>query len=392
MAGTRFDFGKIQILLITLFSCTSMTVVGCGGSGSTGTGGSTASTADCSSTSSDALVSVDNDDSNSLLAAAVTSDCDEVAVFEDDGRVSQAAVSLEDGSSVVAEFNDSGKVVAVRSGDDTLTLSYNDGLGFARGEFTSGSGESSASVFSVARDSDAIATRSSAQNGGFNAAFCDELKQFSEVLNAACEAAPTAPYCGQAIDRASKAAAKLCTDNVEELGELEGTSLGKEEQDFALGVDGFVTARPAANNGTTFICAAEAFGGEPSYEITWTVTSTPAGASAPVSDLPGGAAVVDATSNTGEYGFRVTVTDANGEQSTDDILFVLGDEEFFGAKIVASDEDPDAGVEVNFKAVVQGFDSTDGGSGETDLEPGTIYWDLGDGTTATGANISHAYT
>ena len=155
-----------------------MTLVGCGGSDSTTTDGPTASTADCSSISSDALVSVDDDASNSLLAAAVTSDCDEVAVFEDDGRVSQAAVSLEDGSTVVAEFNVSGEVVAVRSGDDTLTFSYNDSLGFARGEFTSGSGESFASVFSIGRDSDSTATRSSAQNGGFNAAFCDELKQF----------------------------------------------------------------------------------------------------------------------------------------------------------------------------------------------------------------------
>ena len=392
MAGTRSYFGKIRSLLITLSCCTSMALVGCGGSGSTTTGGATASTADCSSTSSDALVSVDTDDSNSLLAAAVTSDCDEVAVFEDDGRVSQTAVSLKDGSNVVAEFNDSGEVVAVRSGDDTLTFSYNDSLGFARGEFTSGSGESSASVFSVQRDSDSTATRSSAQNGGFNAAFCDELKQFSEVLTAACEADPTASYCGEAMDRASKAAAKLCSDNVEELSDLEGTTLGKEERDFALGVDGFVTARAAANNGTTFILASEAFGGQTPYEITWTVTSTPAGASAPVSDLLGGAAVVDATTNTGEYGFRVTVTDANGELSTDDILFVLGDEEFFGARIVASDEDPDAGEEVSFRAVVQGFGNTDGTTGDTDLEPGTIYWDLGDGTSAAGETISHTYT
>ncbi|MCH8963800.1 MAG: PKD domain-containing protein, partial [Planctomycetes bacterium] len=392
MAGTRLYFGKKQSLLVTLFCCTSMTLAGCGGSGSTTTDGPTASTADCSSISSDALVSVDDDASNSLLAAAVTSDCDEVAVFEDDGRVSQAAVSLKDGSIVVAEFNDSGEVVAVRSGGDTLTFSYNDSLGFARGEFTSSSGESSASVFSIGRDSDSTAARSSAQNGGFNAAFCDEMKQFSEVLTAACEAAPTAPYCGQAMDRASKAAAKLCSDNVEELSDLEGTTLGEEEREFALGVDGFVTARPAANNGTTFIGSSEAFGGRPPYEITWTVTSTPTDASATVSDLPGGAAVVDATTNTGEYGFRVSVTDANGDLSTDDILFVLGDEEFFGARIVASDEDPNTGAEVSFKAVVQGFGTTDGTTGGTALEPGTIYWDLGDGTSETGETISHTYT
>ncbi|MCH8052838.1 MAG: nucleoside hydrolase [Planctomycetes bacterium] len=184
MAGTQSYFGKIRSLLITLSCCTSITLVGCGGSGSTTAGGATASTADCSSISSDALVSVDNDDSNSLLAAAVTSDCDQVAVYEDDGRVSQAAVSLKDGSEVIAVFNDDGKVVAVRSGDDTLTLSYNDGLGFARGEYTTGTGESTASVFSVARDSDSTATRSSSQNGGANAAFGHELKQFADTLAA----------------------------------------------------------------------------------------------------------------------------------------------------------------------------------------------------------------
>lgn len=391
MAGTRLYFGKIQSFLIALFCCTSMTVVGCGGSSSTTTE-STASTADCSSISSDALVSVDNDDSNSLLAAAITSDCDEVAVYENDGRVSQAAISLEDGSEVIAEFNDQGKVVAVRSGDDTLTLSYNDGLGFARGEYTTGTGESTASVFSVERDSDSTATRSSSQNGGANAAFCDELKQFADTLAAACEADPDAPYCGQAMERAAKAAEKLCSDNITELGSLEDTFFGDEEQDFPLGVDGFVTARPAANDGTTFICASEAFGGQPPYQIDWTVTSMPTDASAPVSDLPGGAAVVDATTNTGEYVFKVTVTDDSGTQSSDDVTFVLGDEEFFGARIVASNEEPDTGEEVNFKAIVQGFNSGDATIAQATLAPGTIYWDLGDGTTATGETVSHTYS
>lgn len=149
MAGTRSSSGRSQILLITLFCCTGMTIVGCSGSSSTATEGGTASVADCSSISSDALVSVDGDDGNSLLAAAVTSSCDEVAVYEDDGRVSQTAVSLADGNEVVAEFNDAGDVVAVRSGGDTLTLSYNDGLGFARGEYTTGTGESTARAFSI---------------------------------------------------------------------------------------------------------------------------------------------------------------------------------------------------------------------------------------------------
>ena len=391
MAGTRSYFGKIRSLLITLSCCTSMALVGCGGSGSTTTGGATASTADCSSISSDALVSVDTDDSNSLLAAAITSDCDEVAVYEDDGRVSQAAISLKDGSEVVAVFNDEGKVVAVRSGDDTLTLSYNDGLGFARGEYTTGTGESTASVFSVARDSDSTATRSSSQNGGANAAFCDELKQFADTMAAACEANPNAPYCGQAMERAAKAAEKLCSDNITELGDLEDTIFGDQERDFPLGVDGFVTARAAANNGTTFIGASEAFGGQPPYAIEWIVTSMPAGASAPVSDLPGGAAVVDATTNTGEYGFKVTVTDNSGAQSSDDITFVLGDEGFFGARIVASNEDPDTGEEVSFKAIVQGFNSGDATTTPTDLTPGTIYWDFGDGTSASGETVGHTY-
>jgi PKD repeat protein len=368
-----------------------MTIVGCSGSSSTATEGGTASVADCSSISSDALVSVDGDDGNSLLAAAVTSSCDEVAVYEDDGRVSQTAVSLADGNEVVAEFNDAGDVVAVRSGGDTLTLSYNDGLGFARGEYTTGTGESTASVFSVKRDSDSTTTRSSSQNGGANAAFCDELKQFADTLAAACEADAAAPYCGQDMERAAKAAGKLCSDNITELDDLEDTLFGDQEQDFPLGVDGFVTARPAANDGTTFICSAEAFGGQPPYDTTWTVISMPADASAPVSELPGGAAVVDATTNTGEYTFKVTVTDDNGSQSNDEIKFVLGDEGFFGAKIVASNEDLGTDEEVSFKAIVQGYDSSDPTAAQADLATGTIYWDFGDGTTGTGETIAHTY-
>lgn len=379
--------------LATGLCCFTMLVVaGCSGAGS-GTGdGVVASTADCSTTTSDALVSIDQDENTSLAASAVTSDCAEVAIYEEDGNVSQVAFVLESGEQVVTEFNSDGEAVAIRSGDDTLTISYNDGFGFARSEFTSGSGESTASVFSVNRDDSSTTSRSSAQNGGDNAAFCDELKQFASVLDAACTADPEQPFCDKAMDRAAEAAAKICTDNTQTLGGLEGTTLGNQEQDFALGVDGFITARPAANDGTTFICAAEAFGGQPPYDIQWALVSTPADSTAPLTQLPGGAAVADATVNTGTYEFDVTVTDAAGGQAVDSIVFELGDEGFFGAKIVLSTDSPEVGAEVSFKAIIQGFDSDDATAAVVDLAPGTIYWDLGDGTTATGESFTHSYS
>lgn len=389
MKSRPFPECMAKSFILGLFCCTALSLTGCGGTGSQD--GPTASTADCATTTADALVSVDSDDTDSLLASAITSDCDEVAVYEDNGTVSQAAVLLADGSTVVAEFNGKGDVVAVRSGEDTLTLSYNDGLGFARSEFTTAGGDPTASVFSVSRDDGTATKRSSAQNGGENAAFCDELKQFGGVIEAACQADPSQPYCGGAIQRAGQAAAKLCTDNIEELGALEGTVLGNDKQDFPLGVDGFVTARSASNDGTTFICAAEAFGGQPPFDIDWTVSSTPDDGTAPISQLPGGAAVVDATTNTGQYGFLVTVTDANGDQAVDEIPFNLGDEGFFGAKIVASDEDPDVDEEVTFKAIIQDFQS-DATVATEEPAAGTIYWDLGDGTTATGEVVTHSYT
>ena len=95
--------------ILGLFCCTALSLTGCGGTGSQD--GPTASTADCATTTADALVSVDSDDTDSLLASAITSDCDEVAVYEDNGTVSQVAVSLEDGSTVVAGFNGKGDVL-----------------------------------------------------------------------------------------------------------------------------------------------------------------------------------------------------------------------------------------------------------------------------------------
>ena len=116
MASVRFDDARTHSVIVSLACCTVIWIAGCSGSGDGTTDGPVASTADCATTTADALVSVDGDENTSLVASAITSDCDEVAVYEDGGRVSQAAVSLGDGGQVVAEFNADGEVVAVRSG------------------------------------------------------------------------------------------------------------------------------------------------------------------------------------------------------------------------------------------------------------------------------------
>ncbi len=363
-----------------------------GGDGTAGGGDEIRSASDCGSTDADAIVSVDNDEDTALLALAVTSDCDELAVYEDDGRVSQVGVALSDGSQVIAEFNEDGRVVAVRSEDDTLSVSYNDGLGFARAEFTDGSGSSTASVFAVDRDTTASRRFSGSQTDGETLMFCDELDQFAELLAAGCDGDSEQPFCDTKFELAGGAAEGLCQGgNVQQVQRLEDTAFNHDKQPFPLGVDGFVTARPAANGATTFVCAAEAFGGRGPFQLNWELIDMPAGASAPGTSLPGGAAIFDATTNTGAYEFQVTVTDATDATASDGIRFDLGTSAFFGANIVFTPQNPEPGQSISFKAVLQNDTESSMEAGQQAPEPGAIFWQFGDGSNAAGRTASHTF-
>lgn len=387
----------VAFALTASVSCMQLGLTGCSGGSSTGTTTGTASTTDCSSLSSgSAIVNVDTDNSTALTASAVTSNCDEVAVYSANGTVKQVAIVSEDGEEVVAEFDDQGQVVAVRSGADTLSVTYNDSLGFARTEFESG-GESSASIFAIDREVEGSSQRQVSGTEDNSLTFCDELEQFGSLMKNACANDPSQPYCGQAMEQAGDAVRELCSATIQETGELRDSTFGDEQREFELGVDGFVTARPATGDSTTFVLAAVAFGGVRPHTIEWSLIGAPDGADAPITQLPGGAAIADATTDTGRYEFKATVTDAEGLRATDEIAFEMGDEGFIGAVILATKTNPEVGENVDFSAsrsVLTTLDALSPAQADSD-EPtltSVIYWDFGDGTSASGVTVSHTYT
>lgn len=269
---------------------------------------------DCTTTEADALVNIDEDSSTDLLVAAVTSSCDEVAVYEQNGKVSQAAFKdFESGDETVVEYDEEGRVQALRDDDgNTTVFSYNDDQDYVRTTTTDPSGSESSSVFAIPRQNEAA--RAIAQSDSRLAAFCNELLFYDDLLVEACRTEPQPTFCLASIEEATEIAKQLCTaTNIEEPDSLEG-GFGNERQDFDCFVDGFATVRDAAR-GVTVILSAES--GPFGMSGGWTLVEAPN--EAVLDNLGGLAAVVDIPEPFGTYVFEATAEDDSGCTASDTV-------------------------------------------------------------------------
>jgi hypothetical protein len=359
-------------------------IAGCGGDGGTpptnsndnsandNDNGSTPTT-DCQDTSADALVSFDDDDSTTLTATAVTSECDEVAVYSGNGQDVLDVVIVSDDTTIQAEFDENGQVVAARTDDSELTASYNDELSYTRVTIED-DGTTSSNILAVDREVQGQ-TRVVA-GSGTTLDFCQQLQQFSTLLSSGCSGDNPPAFCQGDFAVARTAAERLCgAARIDEVAALQNVSALKVSPTLPLGAEGFATTRPSGE-GTTIILSAVTFGGTPPYTVNWSQSS---GDSAALSSLPGGAAVVDTQSTTGQFAFDVQVRDVAGTATTHSVAVDLGESSFVGVVIQADSVSP---------AINEAIELAASGSTATT----SVLWDFGDGSTGEGQQVRHAWS
>ncbi len=381
--------------LVTLLIVATL-MPGCGGSQSGGPADddmatATQRTADCATTSADALVSLVTTDSG-LSASAVTSSCDEVAIYKEDGAIKTVSIidSTDTSKGVVAEFDEDGRLIVAleRETGDTVTATYNEGLSYAR-VAEDIADTVSASILAVPRD-DGTAARSSAGNTRFE--FCEQLEQFVFIVSAECADSGAPARCVGPFAEAAATARELCTaGEVVEVEQIENLKTRIGDDIVPLGIDGFVTTRPAAA-GTTFIMSAVGYGGVPPYDVTWSQVDGPATA---MTQMPGGAAVGDSTTASGRYTFMAQVRDGDGALASTEVPVDLG-EAFIGVVAQASTKNPEVGAPVTFFAAPADT-LTAAGSIDTTASAGgleyDVFWDFGDGSPgAGGESVEHTYS
>jgi PKD repeat protein len=344
---------------------------GCGGGG--GGGGGTVDVRDCERTSADALVSMDDNPNNELVLNAVTSDCDQVTVFSGNGQAVRQVIIVARDNNVTAEFDADGQLVVARTtGNARVNVSYNGGLSYARVTYDDDNVTSSTLV-SVSRDP---AGRAGAQNTTALEG-CSQLRQLAGILSGNCGDPNPPPYCSGAFDGARQAAETLCSaEALEVVSGFSGLSASQVRTSVPLGVEGFATTRAAAAGGTTIVLTSSAFGGEPPYQVRWRQTE---GASAALTQLPGGAALADISAAGGAFAFETRATDGAGASATAAVEVDLAAASLMNVVIQASNMLPAAGEEVTFN--VAGADAA----------AASIFWDFGDGTTSGGRMVTHAY-
>ncbi|MCG3137188.1 MAG: hypothetical protein HJJLKODD_01031 [Phycisphaerae bacterium] len=356
-------------------------LTGCGGGGGNDNngGGGTVSTSSCQSTSSDVIVQNDDNPDNDLIASSVSGgDCDQVAVFgENTGSLKQVAIATQNGEEIIIELDENGNPVAARDSDGgTTTFAYNDSLGYTRGTYEDGQGNSSTSTFTVDRESSA--RRYGQQNGTESLEFCNELQNLGVVLEgmvAECAAGSTRNFCSSPLVDAARASKELCdAQQVEEVDGFTDHEFSDTEEEFALGVDGYINTRPAANNGTTFIGSSVGYGGVPPYTTTWALLS---GQTMELTQVPGGAMIGDSAESEGTFEFEVTITDSVGSTTTSQVVAVLGET----LLIKASNTNPAVGEEITLEAI-----------GANLPEDALYFWAFGDGDATLGQTVTHTYT
>jgi hypothetical protein len=364
-----------------------MGLAGCGETGTTtGTDGERGTASDCKTTDAGALVSTTDTDEG-LAASAVTSSCDEVAVYTEDGDIRTVAITTESGDTVVADFDSKGQLVVAREdGGDTVSASYNEGLSYARVSEDIDD-TVSASILAVDRETDTNAR--SAQQNDERPEFCAQLDEFTFIMTEGCDEDPPPARCDGAFAEAARAAREICeADRVETFDGIDGLKFTDEREMIPLGIDGFVTTRPA-ETGTTFILTSVPFGGMPPYEVVWTQES---GESTTLTELPGGAAVGDSEHASGQFGFMVEVTDQAGESARMLVPINLG-EQFIGVVAQANTTSPDVDEVVEFfaapRSTLEMFGTAQDADSGLDFK---VYWDFGDGSPGlTGEQVEHAY-
>lgn len=362
-------------------------VIGCAPGGGGGGGGDSISAADCADLDAEVALSIGGEGQRS--AAAITSNCEELAVFSDpeSQKVSGVAVSLPtEGGSEEAQvvIDENGVPVAIRTGEGDATLSLNDVTSAVR--INVGGQNASSGTFVVDRQELTAARRRVQQSGAFSdrAELCAQLAVTDAVLVAItdpCGGSDAPAYCGSNIELSAQAVRRLCSAQdvleIDEISELQLPDAPDELQPelTRLGVDGFVVTRDAAGGGATFILTSIVYGGTAPYSLTWEQTS---GQTVSLQSLPGNAAVGDSFSRQGRYAFQVTALDGSGQSTSDEVEIDLDLE--LDVTIAVTNPTPDAGDEVEFSAV-----------GTNIPEPATYFWTFGDGASGTGSQITHVY-
>ncbi len=370
-------------IICSVFSCA---LPSCGPDG----GGDSIRATDCANLDADVALSLDSAGSRS--AAAITSQCEELAVFSDpeSHQLTGVAVSLPtDGGSEQAQvlIDQNGVPVAIRTNEGDATLSLNGVTGAVR--INVGGQNPASGTFAVDRQELDPALRQTRQSGGFRNKdeLCGQLAVTDAVLKAIldpCDGPDTPAYCGSRIEDSARAVSRLCSatdvlqiDQISEL-QLPDAPEGLRSELTGLGVDGFVVTREAAGGGTTFILTSIIYGGSPPYSSAWAQTPTQPGQTVSLQSLPGNAAVGDSFSRQGSYAFRVTATDESGRSAADEVGIDLDLD--LGVAISLTNSAPGTGEAVVFSAV-----------GTNIPNSATYFWTFGDGASGTGAQISHAY-
>lgn len=327
-----------------------------------------------------------NDDPNSdLVAQAKVSDGSSFSVFGDktgDGdveQVSQIDVTLEDGESLTLELDDQERPVLVDGTESTTTFSYDDDTATVQAEVDDSSG-------SAILEGD-VTNQPAAKVAGrrFRAtpeSLCERLKNAQGVLGNLFTCDPDDAATGDDSNCRGKAPQVLgvierfCSAQAEVVDQVDA-NLSDKPKEIPLGVKGFFTTRPR-DGGATVVLVATVFGGvKPIESVVWELTNGP---EAPVENLPGGVAVGDIGQD-GTHTFKVTATDAAGNNSTHEVQ--VGDARRPVINVVADPPNAAPGVEVSFSV-------------ESNVEIpadvlSNIKWRFGDGTEAVGGEVAHTF-